>query len=1266
MSVAGKTVRRVSKQVYYLTVAVCFVFLLMLLAAVWLSNAVSERKDEAAQWLSQQVGYPVNIGEAELYFLDFFPKLHLRNVHILDSQKSVAVMSVNHIYLDIDLIASLSEQQPVLNTMNLSDVSLQIKRNAQGEITVRGLDKIVNHQSKSEADDFSLPVKAVDVQRVAVKYTDDNKPILSGNYILDNATFNLEEDSLLSVRTSALLPRHLGQGLALNGSFQLSADTSSLEQWEVQINANNLSLTSWSLLGHFDEFEVTRGLASVRAQLSSKDKENVDAKGRVELSDVTINSKQDEQQQSVVINQLTSSLTTAWSPQQWSLTSDSLLLNIAQQQWPETKLNFLITDDGYRLQVGYLNIANMATLAKSFINNEQLLKLQPTGEVTGLEVDYSKQSGLKALSAKLNQLAFNRTEKLPGISGLTADLQWDNQVGFVEFDSQKLTIDALDKLPEIIEIATLSGKASLEKTNQDWLLVANELFIKNDDLTLTVDGTVSHVEQKTVPDMHIILENIQVAKWKNYVPVDILSDDFREWSDEAFRAGKISNGTIDLSGDLAEFPFIKPEQKGDFKMVLAVTGMQLDYGVGWPQLYNVDASIIGDGKLLAIESQKGRIADFAFNKLRTEIDNYLVSKPVLTTKGRIDGTTQKALTFLKNSPLEERFGQIATSFSATGDTSIVLDLTVPLTNVNSASASGSISFKNSQLISDEEIDIQLEKVNGLLLFDGDGVTGNKLSAQFLEQPINIDVLPAKGSTLIEATGEMPIAKVYEKWPDLRAGFISGKAPFKTTVSVIEQKRGIFDLDVNVASELVGVIVDAPPPFGKKAEQTRDLSIHINEHKNNVLAYRVNYADVISTYLLAQDDAMHGEIRLGSGKAKLAESGLSLKGQLEQVDLATWQNWQGKQPAQENVSFLDSLDVISLNIDQADASGQSITNIAVMAEKAAQEWRVNMQSDQVKGRINLPLVEQSDLPFVIDLDYLYLKTSNDSTEVVETKTSSSLWPSIQFNTKRLDIDQMKLGAVSLSSRQLQNQWVIDKLTIQSGSYQAEGNGVWQQTGDINKTQLNLTASSDDLKAVLADFGYQQAIEAKGTELDLKVNWLGQPTDLSLAKVNGTFDLKVGSGKLVDVEPGAAGRIFGLMSITAIPRRLTLDFSDLFSKGFNFNSITGTFNLADGIADTSNLVMAGEAARIEVKGPIDLVEKSYNQSVKVTPNVSSTLPVAGAVAGGPVGLGVGAAILLVDKIADNLFGKEIVNLVSYSYKLSGPWTEPELTTLQAVTE
>jgi uncharacterized protein YhdP len=88
------------------------------------------------------------------------------------------------------------------------------------------------------------------------------------------------------------------------------------------------------------------------------------------------------------------------------------------------------------------------------------------------------------------------------------------------------------------------------------------------------------------------------------------------------------------------------------------------------------------------------------------------------------------------------------------------------------------------------------------------------------------------------------------------------------------------------------------------------------------------------------------------------------------------------------------------------------------------------------------------------------------------------------------------------------------------------------------------------------------------------------------------------------------------------------------------------------------MRGDSALIEVAGPINLIDKTYDQIVKVTPEVSSTLPIAGAVAGGPVGLGVGTAILLVDKIAGTLFDREIVNLISYQYALTGPWDSPKL--------
>ena len=243
----------------------------------------------------------------------------------------------------------------------------------------------------------------------------------------------------------------------------------------------------------------------------------------------------------------------------------------------------------------------------------------------------------------------------------------------------------------------------------------------------------------------------------------------------------------------------------------------------------------------------------------------------------------------------------------------------------------------------------------------------------------------------------------------------------------------------------------------------------------------------------------------------------------------------------------------------------------------------------------------------------------------------------------------------------NSWLLQSASMQSAVLQAELDGVWQKNDLADSSQLNLKLTSNDLAGLFEDLGYQAAIHSNQVGVTGQFSWPDEPLNLSMANLQGNLNLQIDDGQLVDVEPGAAGRIFGLMSFAAIPRRLALDFSDLFGKGFDFRTISGDFSFANGIARTSNLVMQGDSALIEVTGPINLVERSYDQIVKVTPKVSSTLPLAGAVAGGPVGLGVGTAILLFDKLAGDIFDRELVNLISYSYQLSGPWENPRLKVL-----
>ena len=127
------------------------------------------------------------------------------------------------------------------------------------------------------------------------------------------------------------------------------------------------------------------------------------------------------------------------------------------------------------------------------------------------------------------------------------------------------------------------------------------------------------------------------------------------------------------------------------------------------------------------------------------------------------------------------------------------------------------------------------------------------------------------------------------------------------------------------------------------------------------------------------------------------------------------------------------------------------------------------------------------------------------------------------------------------------------------------------------------------------------------------------------------------------------MLGLLSLTELPRRLALDFRDVFDEGFHFDEATGTMSLENGTSYTDDLVLKSTAAEISIVGSTDLVAQTFDYEFAVRPGVSKTLPVIGAIAGGPVGAAAGLALqaLLRDALGDAAEAR---------YTIRGPWEDP----------
>jgi uncharacterized protein YhdP len=192
-------------------------------------------------------------------------------------------------------------------------------------------------------------------------------------------------------------------------------------------------------------------------------------------------------------------------------------------------------------------------------------------------------------------------------------------------------------------------------------------------------------------------------------------------------------------------------------------------------------------------------------------------------------------------------------------------------------------------------------------------------------------------------------------------------------------------------------------------------------------------------------------------------------------------------------------------------------------------------------------------------------------------------------------------------------------------------------------------SSRIDRTLKSLGYTGVVEGGTGELDLDLEWPGSFADAEADHIRGHMNLHLRDGRLLDVDPGAGGRVFGMLSFQTLPRRLFLDFSDVFQKGFGFDEIKGRFNIENGDAYTNNLTMDGPAARVEIGGRVGLAQQDYDQLVTVTPHLGESLPIIGALAAAPP---VGAALLF----AQRLFKPQIDSVTRNQYTITGNWNAP----------
>lgn len=315
--------------------------------------------------------------------------------------------------------------------------------------------------------------------------------------------------------------------------------------------------------------------------------------------------------------------------------------------------------------------------------------------------------------------------------------------------------------------------------------------------------------------------------------------------------------------------------------------------------------------------------------------------------------------------------------------------------------------------------------------------------------------------------------------------------------------------------------------------------------------------------------------------------------------------------------------------------------------------LKIKSPIARGLIKTPKVFNNHLDIHGSFEFI------DATIFKNTNTATSL-PNINIKSRHLKANEIVFDNAHIILTNKNDHIAIDKLNFKNSHLQMESSGKWY-IDKVQSTEMTAQIKSDNFGLALKSLKYPNAIRGGVLNANLNGNWKGALSDFSFSQINGKLEFDVENGQINQLDKGtqAIGQVLGLFSIASIPKRLSLDFSDFFSKGLSFDNLNANISLNSGIANTKKMIIIGSFGEMRLSGESDLINKTHDQVLIFIPDLSSTSLVTGAVLGGPIGA---AASIFYDKLLKE-FGVDTNKLAGIEYSIKGPWADPKIKVTQS---
>jgi uncharacterized protein (TIGR02099 family) len=874
---------------------------------------------------------------------------------------------------------------------------------------------------------------------------------------------------------------------------------------------------------------------------------------------------------------------------------------------------------------------------------------RPRGYVENAELQWENAEKYR-LAARFSEFGMLPDEKLPGFSGIDGRIVATGSGGEAQFSSNGMDLRIDKVFRNALHLDRFATNLVWERSSGGKLrLSIGETQLTNTDLDATAQGVVEMTPgQAPVLDIQAHLTRGDGnAVWR-YLPRQV-SDHAHAWVKGAIVGGVSPDTRLVLKGPVDKFPFDKGG--GEFQVTIQAKDARLAYAPGWPEIHAINGQVVFRGSGMFIEVQNAKCSGVDIGPVSASIpDLHSGDKEVLRVDGKARGATPAFLQFIRDSPVYDHTGRFTDRLKVQGQGALNLTLSLPLRDLADATVRGDYRMHDNRVEPGEGLP-ELTHLDGTLLFSEDWVRGAGIATYVFGEPAQLSIHSETGGRLKVGLNGRVGAAGFKAWlPTGMDRYLSGSAAYEAEVSLKAQQTM-----VKIKSDLVGVESKLPAPMRKSADQNMPFSISTGEGQGGGTVYTVQYGQVLSGKMLTRPgEPTQALLYLGGGSPAVLprDSGLVVLGALRRLDLDAWDALDLGLGGSGGAGL--TLKQANVNIAELRASGREFHDTRIKVTPVHRGWRAEIQGREVIGEVIYG--EAGGLPgkrFTGHFQRLAIPSLSPAEGPVQERPDTAELPRIvEINAQSFALGEREIGQLNTMLEAERTGLRTRNLVISNSDGRLQGSG-WVSASHRQETEFDINLESANAGKLLARLGINEGIKNGPANLDGKVKWLGRPEDFAIANLGGHLKLRMKGGRFTQLDPGA-GRLLGILSLQALPRRVVLDFRDVFSEGFSFDSIEGDVHLERGVAYLPDLLIRGPSAIVHMKGRIDLANETQDLRVTIQPRLDDSLAVAGALLGGPA---VGVGTLVATKLLQNPVGKA----ATFEYLIKGTWNEPEVTKL-----